>query len=242
MTTHDYNKIAAIVGEDKIDALRDAGVDISDKPTQPTTGLLGRWAKHAEYGDALIASDKVDDGCVSITVRDEFDRHGAVYDYVAIAELTFPEQTTRPEDVPVGEAWLVDAHNGYSDQPNTPALKIADNLWTTHRQEEIDDPEWYNDPEVTLITPLVPLRPQDREPETVTTQEEYDALPVGSIVARDVGDPYTKVARSKWKSINGSTRTNCAMEGETCRVLRRGWGESHTAHHAEQAGQSNGNV
>lgn len=36
MTAHDYAKIASIVGEDKIDALREAGVEIAEKPTKPT--------------------------------------------------------------------------------------------------------------------------------------------------------------------------------------------------------------
>lgn len=168
----DYRKIADIVGEDKIQALRDAGVNIADKPNQPTTNLLGRWAKHAEYGDVLIASDKVDDGYVSITVRDEFDRHGAVYDYVAIADLTFPEQTTRPEDVPVGEAWLVNANDGIGSAERVIAIKVNRRVWASRSEGKTLERFWY-DPEVTLITPLIPANPQDQgQPSDLTPPEQ----------------------------------------------------------------------
>ncbi|WP_034985984.1 hypothetical protein [Corynebacterium jeikeium] len=187
--------------------------------TPPTTGLLGRWATNRHGKQVLITTDRPVDGWIETTYvnpdgttsekAEQFD------------SLSFPEQTTRPEDVPVGEAWLLDAHNGFDTQPNTPALKITPDLWVTPTRETADESEWHNY-EITLITPLIPARPQDM-PETVTTHEEYEALPEGSIVAA-VGDgpwihlPYV------WMS-DGGRRNNAEMAGRTRHVLRRGWGE-----------------
>lgn len=245
---HDYNKIASIVGEDKVQALRDAGVDIGDKPTQPTSDLLGRWAKDKDGNDVLIISDEPGkDGSVLVERRDPT-MHGGYYPYtVHIESLTFPEQATRPEDVPVGEAWLVNVNDEIDSAERVMAVKAGEDLWVSGGVRKTFLNYWYT-PEVTLLTPLVPARPQDQGqpsditppeqttcPEDVTvgekrfvaTQEEYEALPVGSIVARDGGDPYVKVARSKWKSINNSTRTNVEMRGvrQVRQVLRRGWGK-----------------
>lgn len=260
---HDYKTIASIVGEDKIQALRDAGVDIGDKPTQPTSNLLGRWAKHPECGDVLITSDKAYGECIDVSVYDSDWLTGSFHKRVQRGELTFPEQTTCPEDVPVGGAWLINVDDLGSIIKQAVAIKISENCWVV-KLEEMPHIRAFGDRHVTLITPLVPANPQDQgqpsditppeqttcpedvtvgEQRFVTTQEEHEALLVGSIVARDGGDPYVKIARSKWKSLNNSTRTNVEMGGvrQVRRVLRRGWAKSHTAHHAEGA-QSNGNV
>ena len=125
---------------------------------QPTTGLLGRWATHPEYGDVLITMDRPlsSSHAIGITYLDM--KREARGEFVDISELTFPEQTTRAQDVPAGEAWLVDAHNGNDHHPNTPALKINPNLWVTPARETADENEWHNW-EITLIAPLIPVRP-----------------------------------------------------------------------------------
>lgn len=133
---------------------------------RPTSGLLGRWATHPEYGDVLIADDKSDNGLIQIVYLSSISISGTYSRTVNIDTLTFPDQTTRPQDVPVGEAWLVDAHNGFDTQPHTPALKIAPGLWVTPTRETADESEWHNY-EITLITPLIPARPQDPQKQSL---------------------------------------------------------------------------
>lgn len=119
--------------------------------TRPTTGLLGRWATHPELGDVLVVVDRqIDRGLIHVRYPSDTTGDGAQDGYVNLDSLTFPEQTTRTQDVPVGEAWLVDAHNGNDHQPNTPALKINPNLWVTPARETADENEWHNW-EITLI-------------------------------------------------------------------------------------------
>lgn len=221
---HDYKTIAAIVGEDKIDALRDAGVDIADKPTKPTTDLFGRWAKHPAYGDVLITVDATDeDGDVWFAFREDRVR-GQLGSASHIDTLTFPEETTRPEDVPVGEAWLVNADDGYESAEGVTAFKINDTSWVTGDSNGIIETEWGNG-ELELITPLILARPQDADrgesPETVTTAEEYEALPEGSIVAFTGGNPWLKDSYGKWEDGHSSV-TSIAYAPR--QVLRRGWG------------------
>lgn len=225
---HDYQKIAAIVGEDKIEALREAGVEIADKPTKPTTGLLGRWAKDIDDENVLILSDEVnEEGEVSIAYPGA--RIGGIADIAMrlITDLTFPEETTRPEDVPVGEAWLVNAEGEVGGSAErAKALKVSVDCWALKPVEKSTVWEFENS-EVTLIAPLVPARPvgSDREhmPETVTTEEEYAALPVGSIVAKQNGSAYLK-GGDTW--LYGDTPLNYrVMNGVTRAVLRKGWGE-----------------
>ncbi|WP_298076111.1 hypothetical protein [uncultured Corynebacterium sp.] len=189
---------------------------------QPTTGLLGRWAKHPKLGDVLIAEDKpTHKGLIHVSYLSGDAIGGAQGNFVLIDDLTFPKQTTRPQDVPVGEAWLVDAHNGFDSQPNTPALKIAPGLWVTPAREAADESEWHNY-EITLITPLIPARQHDT-PETVTTQEEYGELPEGSVVAKPGEKPWVHLPHV-WVQ-EGATTNDLVMARTTRHVLRRGWGK-----------------
>lgn len=188
---------------------------------QPTTGLLGRWATHPEYGDVLIAGDKSDNGLIQIVYLSSIAINGTYSRTVNIDDLTFPDQATRPQDVPVGTAWLVDAHNGHDHHLNTPALKINPNLWVTPARETADENEWHNW-EITLIAPLIPARPQDA-PETVTTENEYESLPVGSVVAAWNGIPWVRRTHA-WVSV-GNSLTTSEMTETTRYILRRGWGE-----------------
>lgn len=222
---HDYNKIAGIVGEDKVQALRDAGVDIADKPTKPTTDLFGRWAKHPDFGDVVIVDNVTIGSYVMVMCRDILNAAGTSRKHVKLSDLTFPEETTRPKDVPVGEAWLVNADDGYESAEGVTAFKINDTSWVTGDSNGIMETVWEND-EIELIAPLIPARPQDvdrgESPETVTTEDEYEALPEGSIVAFTGGNPWLKDSDGKWED-GPSSVTSIAYTPR--QVLRRGWGE-----------------
>ncbi len=225
MTTHDYKTIAAIVGADKIDALRDAGVDIADKTTKPTTNLMGRWAKHPAFGDVMILSQCPDElNMVPIANLSNTLPGGVGDNYVDLWDLTFPEETTRPEDVPVGEAWLVTLDDGEYSAERINAVKLDGNKWVIGSRENIAK-IWKNR-EVTLIAPLIPARPQDvdrgESPETVTTEDEYAALPEGSIVAFTGGNPWLKDSDGKWEDGPSSVAGIAYVPRQ---VLRRGWGE-----------------
>lgn len=189
---------------------------------QPTSGLLGRWATHPEYGDVLIAEDRATDkGTIHVVyLRDDM-KCGARGYFVFLDDLEFPEQTTRPQDVPIGEAWLVNADDGDASTTNTPAVKKFNGMWGTSGDKTGGVCTWYDD-EVTLITPLIPARPHDT-PETVTTEEEYEALPQGSIVAEPGKNPWTRKPHV-WVQA-GATVDDVVLAGTTRQVLRRGWGE-----------------
>lgn len=93
--------IHALLKKDN-DDLRAALEAMLPKPTHPEH-MLGLWAKHPEYGDVVCAWDKPSpQGSVLTARRDVDDFCGASVSYLHVSELTFPEQTTRPEDVPVG--------------------------------------------------------------------------------------------------------------------------------------------
>lgn len=185
---------------------------------EPTTGLLGLWATNRDGKQVLITTDRPIGGWIETTFVNP---DGTTSEKAEqLDDLTFPDQTTRPQDVPVGEAWLVDAHNGFDTQPNTPALKIAPGLWVTTTRETADESEWHNY-EITLITPLIPARPHDT-PETVTTEEEYGALPEGSVVAKPGEDPWTR--NYVWEQV-GATVDDVVLAGTTRHILRYGWGE-----------------
>lgn len=215
--------------QQRLEELRQQAKDLAEQidqledqlnSTQPTTGLLGRWATNRDGKQVLITADKPSGGRIE-TAYIEAD--GSTYEQVErLDDLTFPDQTTRPEDVPVGEAWLVDAHNGFDTQPNTPALKIAPGLWATPTRETADESEWHNY-EVTLITPLIPARPQD-PPEKVFRREEYAALPVGTIVASEHGAAWQKMDEEEWVSTILPEAKRQRPDGNMEHiVLRRGW-------------------
>lgn len=192
--------------------------------TQPTTGLLGRWARHEEYGHVLIASQHANKhGGLFVAYPDDGFPDGADGRYVDQRDLSFPEQTTRPEDVPVGEAWLVTTCDGVRVEKNVVAFKLNKHLWVTGDMEgRTAEATWLND-EVELITHLIPARPHDT-PETVTTEEEYEALPEGSVVAKNEERAWTLMG-GKWQSGTFNTASHLGMEGTPRQVLRRGWGE-----------------
>ena len=187
--------------------------------TPPTTGLLGRWATNRHGKHVLITTDRPVDGWIETTYvspdgttsekAEQFD------------SLTFPEQTTRPEDVPVGEAWLVNADDGNDSITNAPAVKEPTGLWITGENNKGYENAWTNH-EVALITPLIPARPHDT-PETVTTEEEYGALPEGSVVARPGEEPW--IHKPYVWAREGGTIDDVGLAGTARHVLRKGWGE-----------------
>ncbi|MGJ4094740.1 hypothetical protein [Corynebacterium macclintockiae] len=183
--------------------------------TKPTTELLGRWATNSYGKQVLITTDRPVDGWIETTYvnPDGTTREKAEQ----FDSLTFPEQTTRPQDVPAGEAWLIDADDGDYSTTNTPALKIDEGLWTSRGLSE------WTDDEVELITPLIPALPQDM-PEAVTTEEEYGALPEGSVVAKPGEDPWTHKPYV-WEQ-RGAITDDMMLSGTTRQVLRHGWGTS----------------
>lgn len=188
---------------------------------QPTTGLLGQWAKHPQHGDVIITSDHAtDNSLIRIAHLRSASMDGACLRSVNIDDLTFPDQTTRPQDVPVGEAWLVGADNGRDQTQQTKALKVSDAWWITPDEQPGEESQWLNS-EVTLITPLIPARPQNN-PETVTTEDEYGDLLEGSVVAKPGEKPWVHLPY-EWAQ-EGDTVTTAGLAGTTRHILRRGWG------------------
>ena len=120
--------------------------------------LLGRWAKHPEFGDVFICDDVPIESCVVVVCRDSEKAAGSSRKHVPVSSLTFPHMATKPEDVAVGEAWLVNVDDGKHRAERVVALKKAFDFW--HTGERVADSEEWWDNEVTLIAPLVPVAPQ----------------------------------------------------------------------------------
>ena len=74
------------------------------------------------------------------------------------------------------------------------------------------------------------LRSRDISARTVTTLEEYAALPVGSVVSDNQNYPFSKDETVGWSRPNS---TNCYMSRDLARttrtVLRYGWGDEQPA-------------
>lgn len=217
-----------MTSEQRLEELKQQAKDLAERidkledqlnNAEPTTGLLGRWAKHPQYGDVLITMDRpLDSRGIRIVCLSDNMEGGVVYRLVNIDDLDFPDQTTRPQDVPVGEAWLVDADDGDSITTNAPAIKQCSGLWRTGENNKKGEFVW-TDHEVTLITPLIPARPHGN-PETVTTEEEYEALPQGSVVAESGRMPWVYLP-NLW-ICRDNPATTAEMAGTTRHVLR--WG------------------
>lgn len=186
---------------------------------KPTSGLLGLWATNRDGKRVLITTDRPVGGWIETTYvnPDGTTREKAEQ----LDSLSFPDQATRPQDVPVGEAWLVNAADEDHRLDNIAALKVYEDMWETGGRDGGLSMEW-DDNEVELITPLIPARPHDT-PETVTTEEEYEALPEGSVVAKPGEDPWTH-RPYVWEQV-GATIDDVVLAGTTRHVLRRGSGK-----------------
>lgn len=201
--------LRALMGDE--DALKE--IEALLPTPRPTTGLLGRWAKHPRFEDVLITDDTPVHGSVVVAYPDSEQVDGAREMWVPLEDLTFPEQTTDPEDVPPGEAWLVEADGNQFN-----AIKDLDEVWFVPGVGRY----WWCSSSVTLISPLVPVRPTDGG-EWVETKEEYEALPEGSVVAFDGNIP--RIYNEGLFRYGTSSSSADFLAGGRRRVLRRGWGE-----------------
>lgn len=130
--------------------------DLLPAPPQPTTGLLGRWAKHPEHGDVMCIWGKPDSsGHISVHWAKKGGFNDVEGRLVLLSELTFPEQTTRPEDVPAGEAWLV----RHVDGTEFNAVKTNDPFPWLFFNTELNEHDSHRNRNITLIAPLTPERP-----------------------------------------------------------------------------------
>lgn len=137
-------------------------------PPQPTTGVFGRWAKHPKHGDVVVISNRTDnEGDVWVSHIADTAPDGANGKLVSMSDLTFPEQATKPEEVPAGEAWLVELLGGGGEQR---AFKTAKNEWQVSYS---NPPVAYDlsDGDIILISPLTPERPGKDD-----LQAKYDEL------------------------------------------------------------------
>lgn len=125
-------------------------------PPQPTGGLLGRWAKHDDYGDVVCMWDKPSRfGKMRVAHVSEGKTSGAEHWYAEFDSLTFPHQATKPEDVPAGEAWRV-RHCGYGEFN---AVKTSGPFPWLFFNPEFEEHDGFRNNSVTLISPLTPERP-----------------------------------------------------------------------------------
>lgn len=200
------------------------------KPAYPEH-LLGVWATHPERGEVLCVDDKPDGaGDVKVYWRDERSIVGAYEEYVPVSSLTFSHQVTKPEDVPVGEAWLVNVTDGKDSGERVVALKCDVNEWHTG-MGLVNDTHWWLNDKVTLVEPLVPATPAP-EPEHVETEEEYNALPHGSIVVGPGMLPWIKMeggwtrpnTTAYWSNRELARGLARGLAVERHEVLRKGWG------------------
>lgn len=100
------------------------------------------------------------------------------------AEAKAPARATRPEDVPPGEAWLVNVNDGKRSGERVVALKHGRNVWRTADGAVAGSCLWF-DEEVTLIAPLAPVTPTaitPAHPEYLETLQDYEDAPVGTVV------------------------------------------------------------
>ena len=132
--------------------------NILPAPPQPTTGLLGRWAKHDAYGDVVVISDYSSyNGKVWVSYTDNDEPDGASTDHVPFDSLMFPEQAMKPEEVPAGEAWLVDVNAGELSLKSALAIKDSNDTWLT--LEGATRVTLCSNGMITLLAPLTPERP-----------------------------------------------------------------------------------
>ena len=219
---------------------------------QLTSGLLGRWAKHPEHGDVVCIWDKPMEGRITVWYRNENSPTGSLYDQVPLDSLTFPHQATRPADVPAGEVWRIRDALGreFNAVKTSSGYHATDSSGYTWLFCDGDgDGNAMADKGITLVCPLTPERPvsdlqakydaleakyleaQERiktlekasTPQTVTTPEEYDALPVGSQVKKNHRSyVWLKRPDGMWWTDGVSDKLHNNI---TCTVLRYGWGD-----------------
>ena len=145
-------------------------------------------------------------------------------DYKSGRAVDFDDKTLlpRPQDVPVGEVWEVEAV-GYGKWAGTRSNPGNSNApWTLIRVDS-SDYYWANDDQVTLIRRLVPDTAPDH-PDTLSSVEDYESAPVGTVVEYD-GDVAVKRDDSQWQWTGRISRfwSEDFAEADPCTVVR--WGK-----------------
>ncbi|AWB84809.1 hypothetical protein [Corynebacterium liangguodongii] len=194
-------KLAEILAENNDESLRAALEAYAKKPYPEH--LLGVWAKHPEYGDVMCQWDRPSvDGDMRVSWRDDRTNIGTKVAFIYVSDLTFPHQATKPEDVPAGEAWLVNVNDGHDSGECVVALKYEEDSWCTG-DGVVDGEDWWEDRDVTLIAPLTPCPAPAQEPEhprTLSSAEDYETAPVGTIVVGGPSKPWCKLSTDFWSN------------------------------------------
>lgn len=111
---------------------------------------------------------------------------------------------TTPEGLEVVMMWH-DEHteNIITDEGNIPRYRLMPNGKTYRLAEVTDEPE---------------------HPEVLSTVEDYENAPAGTIVANNGDSPYTKRGLGDWADRFDDKRSNEGMSDTSRKVLRWGWG------------------
>lgn len=148
----------------------------------------------------------------------------SIEDYKSGRVVDFDDKTLlpRPEDVPVGEVWEVEAV-GYGKWAGTRSNPGNTNSpWTLIRVDSCDY-YWAKDDQVTPVRRLVPDTTPDH-PTELTTAAEYLHAPAGTVVAADTEEAWTKGKDGYWETYGViSGYTNYGIADGSRRVLRWGW-------------------
>lgn len=122
--------------------------------------------------------------------------------------------------------WLVDTANGKRNALKTSTGYYLDSYtrypWIVC--DEDGEGVGLTNHEVTLIALLTPERPGESDLRTVTTEEEYDALPEGSVVAEPDDFALQKGTSGTWcEAFDDRRFTSAEISGTARTVLRYGW-------------------
>lgn len=190
---------------------------------KPTSELLGMWAKHEECGDVVITSHvPYNNGDVHASWINPSGPRVCCFGRLKLSDLEFPHLYTQPKEIPDGEAWVVGYRKENRHIGRCNGIKFGGDSWFicdgNHHDTLLDD-------DITLIQPLTPERPVSA-PRTVTTEEEYAALPEGSVVLRAGHRPLVKIHMDSWLETSPTPRvSDQEISGTPREVLREGWGE-----------------
>ena len=123
----------------------------------------------------------------------------------------------RPEPQP-GEAWLIEFEGGYHEAVCWYSPIYAHWAFADSREglKTIESNE------AKALRRLVP-EPAPDHPTVLTTEEDYENAPTGTVVAGDHADPWVKDYMGFWLACSaGESDTSPEMAGTRRRVLRRG--------------------
>lgn len=72
---------------------------------------------------------------------------------------------------------------------------------------------------------LVPLEDLELDPVELTTEEDYENAPEGTVVAETGGNSYQKLYDELWESVNDVLSNEAMAISGPWKILRWGWGE-----------------